>query len=243
MAERILMIDDDARLAGMVGDYLGGAGFRLTVAGTAREGEALLKRESFDAVILDLMLPDGDGLDGCRRLRGTTDVPILMLTARGEPMDRVVGLELGADDYLPKPFEPREMLARLRAILRRRGRERQSDVLRFGRLEIDADARMARLDGQECSLTGYQFSLLLALARHAGRVMSRDAIMDLMKNERLEAFDRDPGRIDYIVNSHLHFDHAGGFTYRDASGRVRPRFPRARYVVRRGEWEDARLPL
>src|SRR5215475_15308216 len=113
MAERILMIDDDDRLAGMVSDYLGGAGFRLTVAGTGREGEALLKRESFDAVILDLMLPDADGLDLCRRLRAAaTDVPILMLTARGEPMDRVVGLEVGADDYLAKPFEPRELQAR-----------------------------------------------------------------------------------------------------------------------------------
>ena len=98
MAERILMIDDDDRLAGMVSDYLGGAGFRLTLAATAREGETLLKRESFDAVILDLMLPDSDGLDLCRRLRATSDVPILMLTARGEPMDRVVGLEIGADD-------------------------------------------------------------------------------------------------------------------------------------------------
>ena len=121
MAERILMIDDDDRLAGMVSDYLGGAGFRVTVAGTGRDGEALLKRETFDAVILDLMLPDADGLDLCRRLRGSSDVPILMLTARGEPMDRVVGLELGADDYLAKPFEPRELQARLRAILRRKG--------------------------------------------------------------------------------------------------------------------------
>src|SRR6266436_5735374 len=109
MAERILMIDDDDRLAGMVSDYLGGAGFRLTIAGTARDGEALLKRESFDAVILDLMLPDADGLDLRRRPRGARDVPILMLTARGEPMDRVVGLEIGADDYLAKPFEPREL--------------------------------------------------------------------------------------------------------------------------------------
>src|SRR5690349_6547436 len=138
MAERILMIDDDARLAGMVSDYLGGAGFRLTVAGTAREGEALLKREAFDAVILDLMLPDSDGLDLCRRLRaGATDLPILMLTARGEPMDRVVGLEVGADDYLAKPFEPRELQARLRAILRRKGAPQRAEVLRFGRLEID----------------------------------------------------------------------------------------------------------
>ena len=119
MAERILMIDDDARLAGMVGDYLGGAGFRLTVAGTAREGEALLKRESFDAVILDLMLPDGDGLDVCRRLRGTTDVPILMLTARDAAESRITGLEAGADDYVAKPFEPRELSLRIASILKR----------------------------------------------------------------------------------------------------------------------------
>src|SRR5690349_13991770 len=191
MAERILMIDDDARLAGMVSDYLGGAGFRLTVAGTGREGEALLKRESFDAVILDLMLPDADGLDLCRRLRAAaTDVPILMLTARGEPMDRVVGLEVGADDYLAKPFEPRELQARLRAILRRKGTPQRADVLRFGRLEIDKGSRSVRLDGEERPLTGYQFTLLLTLAERAGRVLTRDALMDLMKGEKLEAFDR-----------------------------------------------------
>ena len=191
MAERILMIDDDARLAAMVSDYLGGAGFRLTVAGTAREGEALLKRESFDAVILDLMLPDGDGLDVCRRLRGQTDIPVLMLTARGEPMDRVVGLEIGADDYLAKPFEPRELQARLRAILRRKGSAApKAEILHFGRLEIDKGARVVRLAGEERSLTSYQFALLLALAERAGRVLSRDALMDLMKGEKLEAFDR-----------------------------------------------------
>jgi DNA-binding response OmpR family regulator len=190
MAERILMIDDDARLAAMVSDYLGGAGFRLTIAGTGREGEALLKRESFDAVILDLMLPDADGLDLCRRLRGATDVPILMLTARGEPMDRVVGLEIGADDYLAKPFEPRELQARLRAILRRKSAPPRAEVLRFGRLEIDKGARSVRLDGEDRPLTGYQFTLLLTLAERAGRVLTRDALMDLMKGEKLEAFDR-----------------------------------------------------
>ena len=191
MAERILMIDDDDRLAGMVSDYLGGAGFRLTLAGTAREGEALLKRESFDAVILDLMLPDADGLDVCRRLRAGSDVPILMLTARGEPMDRVVGLEIGADDYLGKPFEPRELQARLRAILRRKGGGTpKAELLRFGRLEIDKGGRTVRLDGEERTITSYQFVLLLALAERAGRVLSRDALMDLLKGEKLEAFDR-----------------------------------------------------
>ncbi len=190
MAERILMIDDDSRLAGMVSDYLGGAGFRLTLAGTAREGEAILKRESFDAVILDLMLPDADGLDLCRRLRGLSDVPILMLTARGEPMDRVVGLEIGADDYLAKPFEPRELQARLRAILRRKGGAPKTEILRFGRLEIDKGARVVRLDGEERTITSHQFAILLVLAERAGRVLSRDALMDLLKGEKLEAFDR-----------------------------------------------------
>ncbi len=190
MAERILMIDDDSRLAGMVSDYLGGGGFRLTVAGTAREGEALLKRESFDAVILDLMLPDADGLDLCRRLRSLSDVPILMLTARGEPMDKVVGLEIGADDYLAKPFEPRELQARLRAILRRKGGTPRTEILRFGRLEIDKGARVVRLDGEEHAITSHQFAILLVLAERAGRVLSRDALMDLLKGEKLEAFDR-----------------------------------------------------
>ena len=195
MAERILMIDDDDRLAGMVSDYLGGTGFRVTVAGTGRDGEALLKRETFDAVILDLMLPDADGLDLCRRLRATSDVPILMLTARGEPMDKVVGLEIGADDYLAKPFEPRELQARLRAILRRKGGSggggtAKSETLRFGRLEIDKGARVVRIDGEERTITSYQFVLLLALAERAGRVLSRDALMDLLKGEKLEAFDR-----------------------------------------------------
>jgi DNA-binding response OmpR family regulator len=190
MAARVLMIDDDDRLAGMVSDYLGGAGFRVTVAGTGAKGESLLKRESFDVVILDLMLPDADGLDLCRRLRSESDVPILMLTARGEPMDRVVGLELGADDYLAKPFEPRELQARLRAILRRKGTAAKSEVLRFGRLEIDKGSRVVRVDGEERAITSYQFALLLALAERAGRVLSRDALMDLLKGEKLEAFDR-----------------------------------------------------
>ena len=185
-----MLIEDDPRLAEMVKNYLGEAGFAVTVAARGNDGIALEARETFDALVLDLMLPDIDGLEVCRRIRARSQTPILMLTARGDAMDRVVGLEIGADDYLPKPFEPREMLARLRAILRRRGREQRNDTLRFGRLEIDAGARTARLDGKECALTGYQFSLLLTLAQHAGRVMSRDAIMEAMKNEKLDAFDR-----------------------------------------------------
>ena len=185
----ILIIDDDERLAAMVADYLGAAGFRVVASATAFDGQQRLKREPFDALVLDLMLPDADGLEVCRRIRATSDVPILMLTARGDAMDRVVGLEIGADDYLPKPFEPRELLARLRAILRRKQAPPQ-DVARFGRLEIDRGARRVTVDGAERALTAYQFALLDALGRHAGRVMSRDALMDLTKGETPEAFDR-----------------------------------------------------
>jgi DNA-binding response OmpR family regulator len=190
MAQRILFIDDDVSLGGMVADYLAAAGFKVTNAPTAREGEQRLKRENYDALILDLMLPDADGLEVCRRIRQTSDLPVLMLTARGDAMDRVVGLEIGADDYLPKPFEPRELLARLRAILRRKSAPASRDLLRFGRLEIDRGARRARLDGEDCLLTSHQFALLSALAGHAGRVMSREALMDLLGDDDAEAFDR-----------------------------------------------------
>ena len=190
MAERILLIEDDPRLAAMVAEYLGEAGYRVVPARTGTEGLAAQARQPCDAVILDLMLPDMDGLDVCRRMRAEGGTPILMLTARGDAMDRVVGLEMGADDYLPKPFEPRELLARLRAILRRRGAAATADVLRFGRLEIDRGAREVRLDGTPRPLTGHQFALLLALAEHAGRVLSRDQLMDRLGGETFEAFDR-----------------------------------------------------
>jgi len=190
VAPRILLIEDDPRLAAMVSDYLGEAGFHVSTAAAGGAGLEQLRREPYDALVLDLMLPDIDGLEVCRQLRATSDTPVLMLTARGDTMDRVVGLEMGADDYLPKPFEPRELLARLRAILRRRQSSRAADVLRFGRLEIDRDARIVRVDGAERSLTGHQFTLLVALAEKAGRVLSRDTLMDLVKGEALEAFDR-----------------------------------------------------
>jgi DNA-binding response OmpR family regulator len=198
-AQRILIIEDDPRLAAMVSDYLDGAGFRSNIAADGAAGLALLARQPFDALVLDLMLPDMDGLEVCRRLRNEeahAGLPVLMLTARGEPTDRVVGLEIGADDYLPKPFEPRELLARLRAILRRSAPAgglaygARADSLRFGRLEIDRGAREVRLDGSVRPLTSYQFALLVALAGHPGRVLSREAIMDLVKGEPLEAFDR-----------------------------------------------------
>ena len=197
MTGRILIIDDDARLADMVRAYLTQAGFVVDARGTAATGiEAVTERRvgetPYDAVILDIMLPDMDGLEVCRRLRATADVSILMLSARGEDADRIVGLELGADDYLPKPFNPRELQARLKAILRRRHGQNgdATSALRFGRLEIDAGSRAARIDGHDVTLTSYQFDLLFALAQQAGKVMSRERLMDVVKGEELEAFDR-----------------------------------------------------
>jgi len=174
----------------MVSEYLGAAGFDVAQVGSGTAALERLGREPYDALVLDLTLPDIDGLEVCRRVRARWDTPVLMLTARGEPMDRVVGLELGADDYLPKPFEPRELLARLRALLRRTHAPVRASVLRFGRLEIDRDARAVRLDGSERSLTSLQYELLVALAENAGRVLSRDTLMDLVKGQPLEAFDR-----------------------------------------------------
>lgn len=193
-AARLLLVDDDPALAGMLGGYLEQAGYAVAVRGTAADGLAAARREGFDAVVLDVMLPDGDGLEVCRRLRAESDVPILMLTARGDPPDRIVGLEIGADDYLPKPFDPRELLARLRAVLRRRrgaaGSSSPEETLRFGALEIDRGARSVRLEGEERALTSHQFELLWALASRAGRVLTRDALMQLVRGEEQEAFDR-----------------------------------------------------
>jgi two-component system, OmpR family, phosphate regulon response regulator OmpR len=191
---RLLLIDDDSRLTDMVGGYLRNNGFEVDTAGSLAAGREQLKHGTYDALLLDLMLPDGDGLDFTRELRSqprTRRLPLLMLTARGEPMDRIVGLEIGADDYLPKPFEPREMLARVKALLRRAAPDTGDDeVLTFGRLEVDLGARQARLAGQVCDLTSHQFELLTVLARSPGRVLSRDQIMDSLKGHPLEAFDR-----------------------------------------------------
>ncbi len=196
MSAHLLLIDDDLRLAAMVGDYLRAAGFEIDTAPSLAAGRERLAARAYDAVVLDLMLPDGDGLDLCRELRAhpaTRQLPLLMLTARGEPTDRIVGLELGADDYLGKPFEPRELLARIKALLRRAqpaDAAAPSEVLRFGRLEIDIGERSARIAGRPCELTGHQFDLLVVLAQSPGRVLSRDRIMDALKGHPMDAFDR-----------------------------------------------------
>ncbi len=189
MNHRILIIDDDERLCGMLQQYLGNAGYQVECQHTAREGIHALKHKEFDLLVLDLMLPDGDGLDVCREIRAFSQIAILMLTARGDTMDRILGLEMGADDYLPKPFEPRELLARLKAILRR-GQPENSELLHFGKLEIDRSSRIVRVDGMTREMTSYQFDLLVALADRPGRVMSREQLLDEVKGEPLEAFDR-----------------------------------------------------
>jgi DNA-binding response OmpR family regulator len=197
----LLLIDDDLRLANMVGEYLRAQGFDVSHAADGNTGLAHAEALKPDLLILDLMMPGIDGLEVCRRLRvlqqPVRDTPILMLTAKGDPMDRVVGLELGADDYLAKPFEPRELLARIRAILRRRtlpGSDQTAQTgngqLVFGSLEIDRDARVVRVGSRVAELTSYQFDLLVALAERAGRVLTREQIMEAVRGRELEAFDR-----------------------------------------------------
>ena len=203
MKKHLLMIEDDARLAAMVAEYLQLNDFSVEhardgLSGLARLRQPVTQAPPIDLVVLDLMLPDIDGLEVCRRVRALSGMlgqtPVLMLTAKGDPMDRVVGLELGADDYLPKPFEPRELLARIRAVLRRKGdaapKNGDQKLLRYGSLEIDRDARSVSVAGLPCELTSYQFDLLVALAERAGRVLTRDQIMEAVRGRELEAFDR-----------------------------------------------------
>ena len=194
--QHLLMIEDDARLAAMVGEYLTQSGFVVTHMPDGESGLGARQDKPVDLVVLDLMLPGIDGLEVCRRIRAlpgdAARVPVLMLTAKGDPMDRVVGLEIGADDYLPKPFEPRELLARIRAVLRRHlgGAAPEHKLMRFGALEIDRDARVVSVAGQPAELTSYQFDLLVTLAERAGRVLTRDQIMEAVRGRELEAFDR-----------------------------------------------------
>jgi len=195
---QLLMIEDDARLAQMVSEYLTQSGFEVAHALDGHKGLEQVQQRAPDLVVLDLMLPDIDGLEVCRRIRSlpgaAAKVPILMLTAKGDPMDRIIGLEIGADDYLPKPFEPRELLARIRAVLRRRGEAPSAAegpaVLRFGSLDIDRNARSVTVAGEPADLTSYQFDLLVAMAERAGRVLTRDQIMEAVRGRELEAFDR-----------------------------------------------------
>jgi two-component system, OmpR family, response regulator RstA len=196
---QLLLIDDDVRLASMVGEYLRAQGFELSHASDGAAGLVQAEVLKPDLVVLDVMMPGMDGLEVCRRLRALPaplrHTPVLMLTAKGDPMERVIGLELGADDYMAKPFEPRELLARIKAMLRRQAMSAPEAPapgaeLVFGSLAIDRDARVVRVGEKLAELTSYQFDLLVALAERAGRVLTREQIMEAVRGRELEAFDR-----------------------------------------------------
>jgi two-component system OmpR family response regulator len=174
---RVLCIDDDARLYELLASYLGPNGVTLVHAPDGRKGLAALDGDVFDAVLLDVMMPGMDGLEVCKRIRQKSRVPVIMLTAKGDETDRVVGLELGADDYVPKPFSPRELLARLRAILRRTSPDAASSLLGVGDIAIDVAARGVRVAGVAIELTGIEFDILVTLARRPGRVVPRETLL------------------------------------------------------------------
>ena len=190
--EIILLIDDDFKLAEMLSSYLEKHGFSIVSAADGETGVALLKDKFFDLVLLDIMLPGKDGMEICRQIRSFSQVPVIMLTARGEESDRIVGLELGADDYLPKPFNSRELVARMRAVLRRAhpAAGAEKDLLRAGEIEINPLTRTVSRNGKKCELTSYQFDILYLLAARAGRVLTRDQILDHIKGNKFEPFDR-----------------------------------------------------
>jgi DNA-binding response OmpR family regulator len=177
MAIRILLIDDDVRLFELLKSYLDQNGFTVTVAPDGRKGLAALESGTFDAVLLDVMMPGMDGIEVCKRIRAKSNIPIVMLTAKGDETDRVVGLEIGADDYVAKPFSPRELLARLRAVLRRARPDATGERLTAGEIGVDVPGRIVTVAGKLVELTGIEFDVLVALVRRAGRVVARDALL------------------------------------------------------------------
>jgi DNA-binding response OmpR family regulator len=191
VTQTILVVDDEARIVQLVRDYLERAGFGVL---TARDGEtalALARVEQPDLVVLDLMLPGADGLDVCRRLRRESGVPIIMLTARVEEADRIVGLELGADDYVTKPFSPRELVARVRATLRRAsGEVGPATILRAGDVELDTEAMTATVAGRPVDLTPTEFQLLATMARQPGRIFSREQLLEAVHGVAFDGYDR-----------------------------------------------------
>jgi two-component system response regulator RstA len=189
---QVLLVEDDERLAALTAEYLERHGIAVTLAVDGDRGLEEAQRHRYDVILLDIMLPGRSGIEVCQRIREQSDVPIVMITARGEEADRVMGLEIGADDYLPKPFSPRELLARIRAVDRRaRGRAGPSTkTLALEDLVLDPGTRTATVDGRTLELTSYEFNLLYALADRAGRVLSREQLMDLSGGNAEEAFDR-----------------------------------------------------
>jgi DNA-binding response OmpR family regulator len=193
----ILMIDDDVDLNALVTEYLARFGLRLVTATTAVRGMTELRRERPDLIILDIMLPDTDGLTLCRQIRDEFDVPIIMLTARGELADRVLGLELGADDYLPKPFEPRELVARIQSIIRRSAGPLNHEVLASDGLSLEKETRRVSLDGNDIDLTTMEFELLCVLMESHGRVLSRNRLIERLRGIDADVYDRS---IDMLVS-------------------------------------------
>jgi len=192
---RLLLIDDDVALAALLGEYFARFGHRLDAAATAAEGRRRLRTDPPDVLILDVMLPDADGMELCRAIRAGSDVPIVMLTARGDLPDRVLGLELGADDYVPKPFEPRELVARVETLMRRR--RPPARRLAGGGLALDPATRRVTLDGAEVELTSAEFDLLRALMEGSGRVLSREALLEQLRGLDADVYDRS---IDMLVS-------------------------------------------
>ena len=177
MASRVLLIDDDTRLPQLLAEYLEQNGVILASAPDGPKGLAMLEQGAYDAVLLDVMMPGMDGLEVCKRIRSKSNLPVIMLTARGDETDRVVGLEIGADDYVAKPFSPRELLARLRAVLRRSRPEVMSEQITVSGVSVDVPSRIAQMNGAPIDLTGIEFDILVALVRRAGRVVPREALL------------------------------------------------------------------
>lgn len=190
MADQVLIIDDDPKLNRLLTEFLSGYGFRVHAAVSPSEGFKKLRRHKPDMVILDVMLPEMNGFDVCKKIRRDSTVPIIMLTARGEPMDRIVGLELGADDYLPKPFEPRELVARIQAVLRRLKANGTTGPRTFGRLTIDPQKRIVAIDNRPIELTTNEYTALALLARRPGEVLDRDRILQELRGIDSDAFNR-----------------------------------------------------
>lgn len=193
----ILVVDDDARLRDLLTRYLGEQGFEVKAAADAQQMDKLRAREHYHLIVLDLMMPGEDGLSVCRRLRGQGDqTPIIMLTAKGDEVDRIVGLEMGADDYLPKPFNPRELLARIHAVLRRQGSkppgapEGDAETIRFGNIAVDLAARTLKRGDELLPLTTGEFAVLKVLLQHPRQPLSRDKLMELARGREYEVFDR-----------------------------------------------------
>jgi DNA-binding response OmpR family regulator len=194
---RVLIVDDDEKLTALLSEYLARYGLTVRAAAHPDDGLRMLRADPPDLMILDVMLPGMDGFAMCRKVREISRVPIIMLTARGDVTDRVVGLEIGADDYLAKPFEPRELVARIQAVLRRGAPQAGDERVTAGRLELNATARSVHLDGAPLTLTTAEFDLLALLVRHRGRVLSRDRIMDETRGVDWEAFDRS---VDILIS-------------------------------------------